>query len=80
MRIKKYSQGIKFQPKGKYLKTYLILAVLRVCLVFLPQIGYIHPDEFFQSVEIPTGEYTNLMQNVTFQIKNDTNVLSVVCR
>lgn len=55
MRITKYFQAIKIQPQNKYVKTYIILAVLRVCLVFLPQIGYIHPDEFFQSVEVPTG-------------------------
>lgn len=55
MRITKYFQAIRIQPQSKYVKAYLILAVLRVCMVFLPQIGYIHPDEFFQSVEIPTG-------------------------
>lgn len=34
--------------------TYLGLAFLRILLVF-PQTGYIHPDEYFQSVEIVTG-------------------------
>lgn len=34
---------------------YWCLALLRVILVFVPQTGYIHPDEFFQSIEIFTG-------------------------
>lgn len=34
---------------------YWCLAVLRVALVFAPQTGYIHPDEFFQSLEVFTG-------------------------
>lgn len=55
MKLKKYFQSIQIQFEGKYNKTYIFLVVLRVCLVFLPQLGYIHPDEFFQSVEVPTG-------------------------
>lgn len=56
MRLTKYFRSIKIQQKSKYFKNYVFLAILRVCLVFLPQIGYIHPDEFFQSVEVPTGK------------------------
>ena len=36
---------------------YVGFALLRWVLVFVPQIGYIHPDEFFQSVEVMTGEF-----------------------
>lgn len=56
MQLKKYFQKIHIQTKNKYLRTYLILAALRVFLVFVPQSGYIHPDEFFQSVEIVAGK------------------------
>jgi len=31
------------------------LGALRVFLVLLPQSGYIHPDEYFQSVEVLAG-------------------------
>ncbi len=30
--------------------------VYRIVMVFMPQSGYIHPDEFFQSVEVVTGD------------------------
>lgn len=47
------------KPKKKkfdiYRAVYIYLIALRLVLVFLPQIGYIHPDEYFQSVEIFTG-------------------------
>lgn len=36
-------------------KIWLSLVFVRFCLVFLPQQGYIHPDEFFQSTEIVAG-------------------------
>ncbi|XP_023310852.1 GPI mannosyltransferase 4-like isoform X2 [Anoplophora glabripennis] len=35
-----------------YLKVYWFLVLLRIILVFIPQTGFIHPDEFFQSVEV----------------------------
>lgn len=34
---------------------YWILATLRVALTFVSQTGYIHPDEFFQSIEVISG-------------------------
>ncbi|ESO98795.1 hypothetical protein LOTGIDRAFT_158742 [Lottia gigantea] len=34
----------------------VILMILRFLMVLLPQIGYIHPDEFFQSTEIVAGD------------------------
>lgn len=56
MKISHYFQQI--QQQDKHLRTYYVLAVLRVCLVFVPQFGYIHPDEFFQSFEVMAGSYT----------------------
>lgn len=60
MQLKKYFQTIHTQTQNKYLRTYIILVALRVCLVFVPQLGYIHPDEFFQSVEIVAGNIMTL--------------------
>jgi hypothetical protein len=34
---------------------YWFLAFVRVVVTLLPQNGYIHPDEYFQSVEIVAG-------------------------
>jgi hypothetical protein len=34
---------------------YWFLAFLRVVITLLPQNGYIHPDEYFQSIEIVAG-------------------------
>lgn len=39
--------------------TYLFFAVLRIILVFIPQKGYIHPDEFFQTLEVINGKLSN---------------------
>ncbi|XP_026479846.1 GPI mannosyltransferase 4-like [Ctenocephalides felis] len=44
----------------KYLRTeydrYFLLALVRVILVFLPQTGYVHKDEFFDSFEDAAGD------------------------
>lgn len=34
---------------------YIFQILIRILLVFLPQTGYIHPDEIFQSVEVLAG-------------------------
>ena len=35
---------------------YWIFVILRIILVIFPQPGYIHPDEYFQTVEVITGD------------------------
>lgn len=59
MLLKKYMKNITaIQNKSKYIKIYVLLATLRICSIFVPQTGYIHPDEFFQSVEVMAGKCT----------------------
>lgn len=41
----------KYEPKV----IPILLAILRVCICFWPQHGYLHPDEFFQSPDIVVG-------------------------
>lgn len=53
MKLTKYI-GI-IQKNDKNIRTYFVLAIVRVLLVFIPQFGYIHPDEFFQSMEVMAG-------------------------
>lgn len=38
------------------LGAYWFWAALRIVLTLIPQTGYIHPDEFFQSVEVFAGK------------------------
>lgn len=44
------------KTNNKNVRTYFVLAIVRVLLVFIPQFGYIHPDEFFQSMEVMAGK------------------------
>lgn len=50
------------QSKSKYIKIYALLVAVRILLVFLPQTGYIHPDEFFQTVEVMAGKRFNFLK------------------
>lgn len=36
---------------------YVLLSAFRVFSTVFTQIGYIHPDEFFQTTEIITGKH-----------------------
>ncbi|KAM7296241.1 GPI mannosyltransferase 4 [Ixodes scapularis] len=53
-----------------------ILSLLRVLLVFVPQSGYIHPDEFFQSTEIAAGDIFNLQVHRTWEFTSDQPIRS----
>lgn len=63
MRIKSFLKSIK--DKNTSLFTYFVLCAVRILMVFLPQIGYIHPDEFFQTVEVVSGN--NLLIFIRFK-------------
>lgn len=58
MKIVRYFNHFVTKTKNsdKHWQQYLFFLALRFVLVFLPQIGYIHPDEFFQIPEIILGE------------------------
>ncbi|XP_058117407.1 GPI mannosyltransferase 4 [Anopheles ziemanni] len=64
------------KPTNQSFASYFILSFLRIVLVFVPQLGYIHPDEFFQSVEVVAGdeyglEVTRTWEfNTTFPIRS----------
>jgi phosphatidylinositol glycan class Z len=47
---------------------YWYLALARIILVLIPQLGYIHPDEFFQSIEVEAGN-NKINYNVTLTVK-----------
>eukprot|EP00122_Pirum_gemmata_P003697 Pgem_evm1s3347 len=47
------------------------LYVIRIFLVFLPQTGYIHPDEFFQSSELMAGKLFQIEHYTPWEYKNN---------
>ncbi|XP_028170960.1 GPI mannosyltransferase 4 [Ostrinia furnacalis] len=49
-------KAISFRSHVKLPLSYWLLVALRFALTLLPQRGYIHPDEFFQNVEVMAGD------------------------
>ncbi|XP_014234742.1 GPI mannosyltransferase 4 [Trichogramma pretiosum] len=55
---------------------YWALAILRIVLTFIPQTGYIHPDEYFQFIEVAAGDsfdidvYRPWEFNISFPVRN----------
>ncbi|GJQ79994.1 hypothetical protein Trydic_g9467 [Trypoxylus dichotomus] len=60
----------------QFWRRYKLLCLARILLVLIPQTGYIHPDEYFQSIEILAGDAFELDSNrpwefnVTFPIRS----------
>ncbi|KAL0119650.1 hypothetical protein PUN28_007826 [Cardiocondyla obscurior] len=63
-------------PVQRRIGLYWALAAVRIILTFAPQTGYIHPDEFFQSIEVISGDYFDIDVykpwefNATFPIRS----------
>ncbi|XP_050345092.1 GPI mannosyltransferase 4 isoform X2 [Nymphalis io] len=49
-------KAISFKNPVKLPLSYWILVFIRFALTLIPQRGYIHPDEFFQNVEVISGD------------------------
>ncbi|KAK3925905.1 GPI mannosyltransferase 4 [Frankliniella fusca] len=66
----------KSKTKDLNMSVYWLLAFLRIILTLVPQTGYIHPDEYFQTVEVVAGDVFDLEVerpwefNVTFPIRS----------
>ncbi|XP_043671977.1 GPI mannosyltransferase 4 [Vespula pensylvanica] len=62
-------------PIKRKMKSYWILAIFRILLTFVPQSGYIHPDEYFQAIEVISGDHFDIdvykpwEYNATFPIR-----------
>ncbi|XP_017125470.1 GPI mannosyltransferase 4 [Drosophila elegans] len=65
-------------PGDRHLSTYFCFAAVRLLLVFVPQLGYVHPDEFFQSVEVMTGDHFRLEHTRSWEFNNSLPVRSIV--
>lgn len=59
------------------LSVYWIAVFLRLLLTLLPQSGYIHPDEFFQSTEVVIGDIFNLENARPWEFKVSYPVRSI---
>lgn len=51
----KRKDEFRVNNKNFHFFTYFLFIVIRIVLVFIPQYGYIHPDEFFQTTEVING-------------------------
>lgn len=55
---------------------YWLLVVLRIALTLAPQTGYIHPDEYFQSIEVLNSDVFNVAAvrpwefNITYPVRS----------
>ncbi|KAI5748924.1 hypothetical protein M8J76_003345 [Diaphorina citri] len=59
------------------LSIYWLAAFLRFVLTLLPQSGYIHPDEFFQSTEVVIGDIFNVENSRPWEFKVSYPVRSI---
>lgn len=55
---------------------YLFLAFLRVVFIFIPQTGYVHPDEFFQTTEIING----MIKSIFYSLRTNWIFLQLIYR
>ncbi|XP_044261351.1 GPI mannosyltransferase 4 [Tribolium madens] len=56
---------------------YWYLALARIILVLIPQFGYIHPDEFFQTIEVQAGKAFHVENNIPWEFNATFPVRSV---
>ena len=57
--------------------SYFLLCFVRIVLTLLPQTGYIHPDEYFQSTEILAGKFILMRRHVFVSGRNDISLISL---
>lgn len=50
-----------------------LLVVLRIALTLVPQTGYIHPDEFFQSIEVVAGDVLDLRVHLPWEFNSSAS-------
>ena len=53
---------------------YWIFVILRIVFVLYPQPGYIHPDEYFQTVEVITGDILGTRTTRTWEFNSTSPI------
>lgn len=56
----------------------ILLAIIRLSVCFLPQTGYMHPDEFFQSPDIVGGTFLKSNIQPVWEFKTETPIRCMV--
>ena len=56
---------------------YWLFLILRIAFVFIPQPGYIHPDEFFQTVEVVVGDVFQTETTRTWEFNSTAPIRSM---
>lgn len=62
-RIERCKQATRYLP--------MLLGLMRVLICFWPQIGYLHPDEFFQSSDIVAGKQLGIKIEPVWEFTTD---------
>lgn len=57
-------------PLKRKIGLYWVLVALRIILTFIPQTGYIHPDEYFQSIEVVSENYFDIDVNKPWEFNS----------
>ncbi|XP_071084498.1 GPI mannosyltransferase 4-like [Haliotis cracherodii] len=55
-----------------------ILVVVRLLSVFVPQSGYLHPDEFFQTTEVVAGDILDVQHHRTWEFTWENPIRSIL--
>ncbi|XP_034183919.2 phosphatidylinositol glycan anchor biosynthesis class Z [Osmia lignaria lignaria] len=65
-------------PIKRKIGVYWVLAALRIILTLIPQTGYIHPDEYFQSIEIISGDHFDIDVNKPWEFNSTFPIRTVL--
>ncbi|XP_050499486.1 GPI mannosyltransferase 4 [Diabrotica virgifera virgifera] len=65
------------KKKDKRNTLYIFQIIIRILLVLLPQTGYIHPDEYFQSVEVLAGKIFDVQCSPPWEFNVTTPIRSM---
>ncbi|XP_043789569.1 GPI mannosyltransferase 4 [Apis laboriosa] len=73
--IDEYKPAIPIKRKMGF---YWILVIVRIILTFIPQTGYIHPDEYFQSIEVISGDHFDIDVNKPWEFNSTFPIRTVL--
>ncbi|XP_003707649.1 phosphatidylinositol glycan anchor biosynthesis class Z [Megachile rotundata] len=65
-------------PVKRKIGMYWVLAALRIILTLIPQTGYIHPDEYFQSVEVISGDNFDIDVNKPWEFNSTFPIRTIL--
>ncbi|CAK9806874.1 GPI mannosyltransferase 4 [Anthophora plagiata] len=65
-------------PIRRKIGLYWVLVILRIILTLVPQTGYIHPDEYFQSIEVISGDHFDIDVNKPWEFNSTFPIRTVL--